>query len=201
MQDGKKMVWNAPNILTLLRLVLIPVYWVLMMVKDNETAALIVFLTASVTDLLDGYIARKYNQVTDWGKLFDPVADKLMVISVLLSLLLKGLIPWTIILIVIIKEVIMMAGGAYMLHHKVVVYSKPIGKTAQFITVVGMALTFFRDSFTSPIHIYVLWVGVGLMLIALVYYSIGFLHALRNKPDLSTFNESKEKQHAESQHP
>ncbi|NLC31670.1 MAG: CDP-alcohol phosphatidyltransferase family protein [Clostridiales bacterium] len=180
--------WNLPNILTLLRLVLIPVYWVFMMVKDNETAALIVFISASVTDLLDGYIARKHNQVTDWGKLFDPVADKLMVISVLLSLLLKGLIPFAIILIVFIKEVIMMAGAAFMLRHKVVVYSKPIGKTAQFITIIGMILTFFRESFKSPIHIYVLWVGVGLMLIALIYYSLGCLRALRNKTNnLPTF--------------
>ncbi|NCB35952.1 MAG: CDP-alcohol phosphatidyltransferase family protein, partial [Clostridia bacterium] len=78
--------WNAPNILTMLRLLLIPIYWVLMMVRDNETAALIVFVTASITDLLDGYIARHFNQVTDWGKLFDPLADKLMVVSVMMTL-------------------------------------------------------------------------------------------------------------------
>ena len=186
MQEGKKMIWNLPNTLTLLRLVLIPVYWVLMMVQDNETAALIVFLVASVTDLLDGYIARKNNQVTDWGKLFDPVADKLMVLSVLLSLLLKGYIPLVILLIIFVKEMLMMLGAAIMLKHKVVVYSKPIGKTAQFITIVGMILSFFRDYFDNPIHIYVLWVGVVLTLSALVYYSIGCIRALRRTPGTST---------------
>lgn len=198
MQEGKKMIWNVPNILTLLRLILIPFYWILMMIKDNEAAALIVFLTASVTDLLDGYIARKYNQVTDWGKLFDPLADKLMVLSVLFSLLLKSIIPLAIVLIILVKEVIMMVGAAIMLRRKVVVYSKPIGKTAQFVTIVGMALAFFRKYFSNPIHIYVLWIGVGLTLFALVYYSISCLRALKNIPDSAADSEKKEKYYAES---
>ena len=201
MQEGKKMIWNVPNILTLLRLILIPFYWVMMMIRDNEIAALIIFLIASVTDLLDGYIARKYNQVTDWGKLFDPVADKLMVLSVLFSLLLKGIIPLVIVLIILVKEVIMMLGAAIMLRHKVVVYSKPIGKTAQFITILGMALSFFRKYFNNPIHIYVLWIAVGLTLMALVYYSIGCLRALKNYPDSAEDSEKKERNYAKSQHP
>jgi len=181
MLGGKKMIWNIPNILTLLRLILIPVYWLLMMVRNNETAALIVFLFASATDLLDGYIARKYNQVTDWGKLFDPLADKLMVLSVLLSLLLKGIIPTAIIVIVLIKEALMMMGAAFMLYRKVVVYSKPIGKTAQFTTILGMVLAFFRNYFISPLHIYVLWAATVLSLIAFLYYGIGCIHSLQSK--------------------
>ncbi|NLD02676.1 MAG: CDP-alcohol phosphatidyltransferase family protein, partial [Clostridiales bacterium] len=109
MQEGKQNIWNAPNILTMLRLLLIPIYWVLMMVRDNETAALIVFVTASITDLLDGYIARHFNQVTDWGKLFDPLADKLMVVSVMMTLVLKGAVPLIILIIIGIKEIIMVA--------------------------------------------------------------------------------------------
>ena len=104
MQEGKQNIWNAPNILTMLRLLLIPIYWVLMMVRNNETAALIVFVTASITDLLDGYIARHFNQVTDWGKLFDPLADKLMVVSVMMTLVLKGAVPLIILIIIGIKD-------------------------------------------------------------------------------------------------
>ena len=144
MQEGKQNIWNAPNILTMLRLLLIPIYWVLMMVRDNETAALIVFVTASITDLLDGYIARHFNQVTDWGKLFDPLADKLMVVSVMMTLVLKGAVPLIILIIIGIKEIIMVAGAACMLRRKIVVYSKPVGKTAQFTMVAGMILAFAR---------------------------------------------------------
>lgn len=179
MQKDKKMIWNVPNVLTLLRLLLIPIYWVLFMVRNNEIAALIVFLTASFTDLLDGYIARHYNQVTDWGKLFDPLADKLMVVSVMMTLTLKGAVPLAILIIISIKELIMMVGAAYMLHHKIVVYSKPMGKTAQFIMIMGMVLAFFRNSFQAPIHLYVLWFAVVLTLSALLYYSIACIKALR----------------------
>ena len=178
MQEGKQNIWNAPNILTMLRLLLIPIYWVLMMVRDNETAALIVFVTASITDLLDGYIARHFNQVTDWGKLFDPLADKLMVVSVMMTLVLKGAVPLIILIIIGIKEIIMVAGAACMLRRKIVVYSKPVGKTAQFTMVAGMILAFFRHNFSAPFHVYVLWLATALTLSAMVYYSLACIKAL-----------------------
>ena len=178
MQEGKQNIWNAPNILTMLRLLLIPIYWVLMMVRDNETAALIVFVTASITDLLDGYIARHFNQVTDWGKLFDPLADKLMVVSVMMTLVLKGAVPLIILIIIGIKEIIMVAGAACMLRRKIVVYSKPVGKTAQFTMVAGMILAFFRQSFSAPFHIYILWLATALTLTAMIYYSLACIKAL-----------------------
>ena len=178
MQEGKQNIWNAPNILTMLRLLLIPIYWVLMMVRDNETAALIVFVTASITDLLDGYIARHYNQVTDWGKLFDPLADKLMVVSVMMTLVLKGAVPLIILIIIGIKEIIMVTGAACMLRRKIVVYSKPVGKTAQFTMVAGMILAFFRQSFSAPFHVYVLWLATALTLTAMIYYSLACIKAL-----------------------
>lgn len=198
MQNNKKMIWNIPNALTLLRLFLIPVYWLLMMIKNNETAALIVFLIASATDVLDGYIARKYHQVTDWGKLFDPLADKLMVLSVLFSLLLKGIIPPIILFIILIKEALMMLGAGIMLHNKVIVYSKPIGKIAQFVTIAGMVLAFFRNSFNQAIHIYVLWTAIGLTLIALFYYGIGCFKALQAKSTVSGDCSKKEKKYVKS---
>ena len=73
-------VWNIPNALTMLRLVLIPVF-VYLFWKVDRKAALVVFLVASLTDMLDGMLARKLNQITDFGKLFDPLADKVMVPS------------------------------------------------------------------------------------------------------------------------
>ena len=194
MQEGKQNIWNAPNILTMLRLLLIPIYWVLMMVRDNETAALIVFVTASITDLLDGYIARHFNQVTDWGKLFDPLADKLMVVSVMMTLVLKGAVPLIILIIIGIKEIIMVAGAACMLRRKIVVYSKPVGKTAQFTMVAGMILTFFRHNFSAPFHVYVLWLATVLTLSAMVYYSLACIRALGKNDQRSGIQEDKKEQ-------
>ncbi len=176
----KQKIFNAPNALTLLRLLLIPVYWVLMMGRNDEMSALLVFVIASLTDLLDGYIARKYNLITDFGKLFDPLADKLMVLSVLLTLVLKGIAPLAVMLILLVKELIMMIGGYLMLRRKVVVYSRPIGKTAQFVIVLALLACFFRKDFSGfPLHLGLLWTGVALTIAALCYYTRACLAALR----------------------
>lgn len=183
MREGRQKIWNVPNALTMLRMLLIPVYWVLIMKRGNEVAALIVFIVASLTDLLDGYIARRFDLITDFGKLFDPLADKLMVISVLLSLVILGIVPLAVLIVLLVKEAIMIWGGALMLHHQVVVYSKPIGKIAQAVMVLGLVLSFFHEHFGAafPLHLIVLWIGVALTLGALVYYTRACITALNDK--------------------
>ncbi len=183
MREGRQKIWNVPNALTMLRMLLIPVYWVLIMRRGNELAALIVFVVASLTDLLDGYIARKYNQITDFGKLFDPLADKLMVLSVLLSQVLLGVVPLLVLIVILAKEGIMVWGGIVMLRHQVVVYSKPIGKIAQAVMVLGLILSFFHEHYPPgfPLHLIVLGIGVALTLGALIYYTRACIAALNNK--------------------
>lgn len=173
---------TIPNFLTLVRLLLIPVYWWLIMIREDECLALIIFLVASLTDLVDGYIARHFNQITDLGKLFDPLADKLMVLSVMLSLVLRGALPLVILVIILVKEGLMVVGSVLMLHHRVVVYAKPIGKIAQFTIVLGLLLCFFRQHFAAfPLHLIVLWVGVALTLAALIYYTVAGVRAARRQ--------------------
>ena len=70
MAKAKEKIWNVPNVLTMIRMLLIPVYWVLFM-NGHRFIALAVFVIASLTDLADGYIARKYHLITDFGKLMD----------------------------------------------------------------------------------------------------------------------------------
>ena len=76
-------IWNVPNVLTILRLLLIPVF-VVLHVMGFPKMALLTFCVASFTDWLDGHIARKHNLITDFGKLMDPLADKLMVCTALI---------------------------------------------------------------------------------------------------------------------
>ncbi len=165
---------NVPNALTILRLILVPVVCFLIS-KDRMMQALALFVLASVTDLVDGYIARKHNLITDLGKLLDPLADKLMVIAVMVSLTLKGITPVAAIAVLILKELLMMLGGLLLYTKKdFVVYSKPIGKIAQFVTVAALILSFFHERFAAwgyPIHLWLLWTGVVLAIIALYYYA------------------------------
>lgn len=172
MGGDKSGIINVPNALTLLRLALIPVF-VWLIAKDRMMEALAVFAFASLTDILDGWIARRYNLITDFGKLFDPLADKLMVLAVMISLALKGIAPWAAIIILLAKESLMLLGGVLLLKKKVVVYSMPVGKAAQFVTVIALFLCFFHDFFTSrgyPVHLWMLWLGVGLAILSLFYY-------------------------------
>ena len=101
---------NLPNKLTLFRVILIPFFVVCMLVNVTGNAdkwiALIIFIIASLTDLLDGKIARKYNLITDFGKFMDPLADKLLVCSALICLVSLNRIPAWIVIIIIAREFI-----------------------------------------------------------------------------------------------
>ncbi|MBP1737437.1 MAG: CDP-diacylglycerol--glycerol-3-phosphate 3-phosphatidyltransferase [Oscillospiraceae bacterium] len=94
---------NTANKLTLLRVVMIPVFLVLLYL-NHWYAALAVFILASLTDWLDGYIARHYNQTTDFGKFMDPLADKVLVIAAMLWFVEVGLMPAWALLIVVFRE-------------------------------------------------------------------------------------------------
>ena len=97
---------NTANKLTILRVVLVPVFVLILLLfpAENNIAALIIFIAASLTDFLDGYIARHYNQVTDFGKFLDPLADKLLVTSALLVFTGWGQMPSWCVLVIIARE-------------------------------------------------------------------------------------------------
>ena len=134
-------VWTIPNVLTIIRMILIPVFVVLFF-RGYKIAALCVFCAASLTDMLDGYLARKLNQITDFGKLFDPLADKLMVVTALTCQGIAGIFPWFAVVIVACKELVMVLGGIFMLSKSVVVYSNYVGKAAQVFFIASLILSF-----------------------------------------------------------
>lgn len=174
---------NVPNVLSLLRLLLVPVY-IILFVNGRKYEALAVFLAASITDLFDGLIARKYHLITDLGKLLDPFADKVMVLTAMFSMvignaLIPPVLPWTAVIILLCKELVMMLGGLLMLKLGVVVYSSMIGKVAHCFFIGGLVLSYFHDWFVGvcvgwfmPLDIIVVWVAVALTLTALVFYVI-----------------------------
>lgn len=176
-------VWNVPNALTILRMILIPVF-VLLHVRGLEYPALAVFLLASFTDFLDGKIARKYHLITDFGKLFDPLADKLMVCTALICQCAANVLPWSAVLIVLAKELLMVIGGSFMLKKNIVVYSNLWGKIAQVLFIVSLTLSFFHNQFDRigcPVHLILLWITVGMALAALIAYAVGAIRQLKNQ--------------------
>lgn len=176
-------IWNVPNVLTMLRLALIPVF-VALFATGHDKLALLVFLIASFTDFLDGYLARRNNQITAFGKLMDPLADKVMVVTALICQGIAGVFPWSAIVIVLLKELIMILGGVVMLKNDVVVYSNLLGKTAQCSFIAALVLSFYHTEFLSwgfPLDRVILWLSVILTLCALVDYGIAAFKTLRSK--------------------
>ena len=109
----KKIVRQIPNILTIFRFILIP-FIVLNIVHDSYITAFVIFTISGITDILDGFIARKFNFITNFGKLIDPLADKCTQIITLGTLAIKNIIPVWIIVIVILKEFIMISGASFL---------------------------------------------------------------------------------------
>lgn len=142
---------NAPNMLTLLRVILIPLI-VLLIGLNSFVAAGILFIVASVTDFLDGYLARKYNLITDFGKFLDPVADKLLVLTAMIMLCTKSAeltvtFPAWLICIVVARD-LMMDGLRMIASSKgVVIAAGWLGKiktTLQIIAVVCVTFSIWN---------------------------------------------------------
>lgn len=141
---------HVPNLLTILRFILIP--FIVGYLNEGNYILAFVFLTISgLTDVLDGFIARKYNFITNFGKLIDPLADKATQISVLTVLALQNIIPLWILIIVLLKECILIAGASFLYGKELVVSSKWYGKVSTVLFYVAIVSSFFIKQFNMTI--------------------------------------------------
>ena len=163
---------HVPNILTIIRLLLIP-FIVFYIFASNYLLAFIFFTISGLTDIIDGFIARKFNLVSNFGKLMDPLADKLTQIATLTSLVFVNIIPIWILLIVILKEFIMICGASFLYGKDVVVYSKWYGKlsTVLFFFAIVLSLLIKQFGVTG------IWTNIdlGMFTIALVATIFSFV--------------------------
>lgn len=136
----------VPNILTILRFLFIPIIIYFIFV-GNYILGFIFFTISGITDILDGFIARKYNLISNFGKLMDPLADKLTQISVLASLVIVDIIPVWILAIVVLKELIMVIGASFLYGKDVVVYSKWYGKLATVLFYLAIVISLITKQF------------------------------------------------------
>ena len=142
---------HIPNILSVIRIFLVLVFVFVLFVLDSPLWAIIIFLAAGATDVVDGYLARRFNWITNLGKILDPFADKLMQCTVLVCFWIKGLIPLWFVIPYFAKEVATLVVGAIVIKRRnVVVVSKWYGKAAAclfYVTIVVSA--WFKDFFAA----------------------------------------------------
>ncbi|MCI8637097.1 MAG: CDP-diacylglycerol--glycerol-3-phosphate 3-phosphatidyltransferase [Clostridia bacterium] len=134
------MLKHIPNILTIIRFLLIPII-IFYVFTGNYILAFVFFSISGLTDIADGFIARKFNLISNFGKLMDPLADKLTQIATLTSLVLTNIIPIWILLIVLLKEFIMICGASFLYGKDVVVYSKWYGKLATVLFYIAIVIS------------------------------------------------------------
>ncbi len=175
------MLKNIPNALTIARFILIP--FILGSLIQNNYISAFIFLTLSgLTDVLDGYIARKFDLISNFGKLIDPLADKTTQIAILTTLALKGFIPFWIIVVIFIKEFAMIAGASFLYGKELVVSSRWYGKLATVLFYVAiassLAVKYFNIGFKFDIYIYYLAIAFTLFSLCMyfhAFYAQGYL--------------------------
>jgi len=166
---------HVPNLLTIVRFLLIPLILILIF-QDRYIEAFIILTISGITDILDGYIARKFNFVSDFGKLMDPLADKLTQISILVFLCIKNIIPTWMIVIIFFKELIMIVGASLLYKKDLIFSSKWWGKLATVIFYIAIAcsliIRYFKLNWSFDIYIY--YIALFATLFSLVMYFKAF---------------------------
>jgi cardiolipin synthase len=133
-------VFTVPNILSFARLLLVPVFLVLLM-QGQDAAALTVLVISSLTDFLDGYIARRFNQMSRLGQLLDPAADRLYIFAAIIGLASRELVPWWIVAVIVGRDVLLLLLGVVLANYgfgPLPVHL--LGKVATFALFLGLPL-------------------------------------------------------------
>lgn len=169
--DGANRVLTIPNALTLVRFLLVAVMAFLFL-RGEPIWSMAVYLFAAATDLVDGYIARKLDQVSNLGKVMDPIADKLMTITALVCMLLQGYLTTGILIVVIIKEALMVVGGVLIYFvYKKVVYANLYGKIAAAAYFLAIMLLFLHE-YVKPYDAYLMYLVVAMNVVSMVQYGV-----------------------------
>ena len=181
---------HVPNILTIIRFLLIP-FILLNVFIGNYILAFVFFTISGITDIADGFIARKFNFITNFGKLIDPLADKATQISTLIALSYIKIIPYWMLILVFAKEGAMIAGASFLYGKQLVVSSRWYGKLATVVFYIAIVASLAVNNFNIKIHfdIYIYYLALVLTIFALImYFREFFKKGYMNKEALSTKN-------------
>ena len=188
---------NIPNMLSFIRLALVPTFIVLFIngyEKENLIIPLIIFVVAGVTDVIDGFLARRNGWVTRLGKIIDPVADKSMQFAVLICLASVNFLSWWMVLPFFIKELATIIGGAIIIRNrKFVTISNIYGKTAvvMFYVMCGLNMLIFNFRWEYPVIYWIVFgLTVALAALAIGIYAKDYAKFLKKEKKDSAISES-----------
>ena len=168
---------KLPNKLTILRVIMIP-FFVAALLYDGGAnqnmryVAAALFIIASLTDMLDGKIARKYNLVTNFGKFMDPLADKLLVCSALICMIELRELPAWMVIIIISREFIISGFRLVASDNGVVIAASYWGKFKTTFQMIGVVLLIFNIPALSTLTTIIVWIALALTVISLVDYIV-----------------------------
>jgi CDP-diacylglycerol--glycerol-3-phosphate 3-phosphatidyltransferase len=163
--------WNLPNALTVGRLLMVPLFVVVAWVGFDrgsdawQTWAAVIFGAAAITDLVDGELARRTNQVTSFGKIVDPIADKVLTGSALILLSWFGLLPWWVTGVVVAREVIVTGLRLWVIRHGVIAASRG-GKAKTTLQIV--AITLYLLPLASGADDVAIWIMAAAVVVTVV---------------------------------
>lgn len=169
---------NLPNKLTVLRVIMVPIFVAFMITPlaegNGKYVALVLFCVASLTDMLDGQIARKYNLVTNFGKFMDPLADKLLVCSAMICLIESGKLATWIVLIIIAREFIISGFRLVASDSGIVIAASYWGKfkTVSHMAMIILLILDIQNPVMQTMTDVVVWIGLALTIISLVDYVV-----------------------------
>lgn len=204
---------NLPNKLTVLRLILIPAFVALYLIQFpfHEFVALGVFLIACITDFLDGYIARKYNLVTDLGKFLDPIADKVLVMSALVLLCISTLNPliqitYAITTIIVLAREFIISGFRMIAAGKnIVLAADSLGKTKTVLQMISIILLLISEPIMAlsvnsnfyMVAVMIFGIGLALLVLSLVFTILSAINYIAKNPTVLKMAKPEENKDAE----
>jgi len=175
---------NLPNKLTILRVIMIPFFVFSLLVYDGTNqylryVAAVIFVVASLTDLLDGKIARKYNLVTNFGEFMDPLVDKLLVCSALICMVELNQLPAWMVIVIISREFIISGFRLVASDKGVVIAASYWGKWKTTFQMIGVVLLILNIEKLSVVTTIVIWIALILTVISLIDYIVKNIGVLK----------------------
>lgn len=180
-RTGEDRIWTVPNVLSMVRLALVPVFLVLV-VSGQDALALLTLVVSSLTDYLDGWIARRFDQMTRLGRILDPAADRLYIFATVIGLAFRDLVPWWLVAVLVARDLmlvvlaVVLANNGYgplPVHH--------LGKFATFCLFYALPLIMLGEAFPSlaPASVPIAWAFA--LWGAFLYWWAGIVYAVQTR--------------------
>ncbi len=189
MESARGRVLTAANVISFARLLGVPVFLILLFVVDQPAAAVVVLMVGGTTDWIDGYVARRFGQVSRLGELLDPLVDRLYIVATVVAFTVEGVLPLAFTLALVVRELVMGGCLAVLRRHG---FGPPpvhyVGKTATFLLLAAFPVLLLADASTAahpyahPIGWGLAWWGLGLYWVAAALYIGQAYAATRRQP-------------------